>query len=130
MTVERASIKERHAANTDYLTGIGNRRAFEAAMRAAVRTVSESVPMTLLLFDLDEFKQVNDRLGHQAGDSLLAAFAKVVGQQLREPDLFWRLGGDEFAVLLRGCSLRDAEAVTAAIHHAIEGASSIRQVAG
>ncbi len=127
---ERRGLKERRAANTDFLTGIGSRRAFDATMRRVVPATEDGVPTALLLLDLDEFKKVNDRLGHQAGDTLLKTFAQVVRQQLRDPDMFWRLGGDEFAILLRGCDLHESESLKASLRQAIEMSSVIRKAAG
>ncbi|MDY0331100.1 MAG: diguanylate cyclase [Thiomonas sp.] len=91
----------RNLAYTDTLTGIPNRRHFLA--RAALelrRAQREGSPFALLALDIDRFKQINDRLGHQAGDAVIRCFAQTCMQQLRGPDLCGRLGGDEFAILL------------------------------
>ena len=89
------------AADLDPLTGIANRRAFDRAVRRA-----QSLPgatgttVTVLIVDIDKFKEVNDTLGHPAGDAALLALANALGAQLRDQDLLARLGGDEFAALL------------------------------
>ncbi|NWG44931.1 MAG: diguanylate cyclase [Alphaproteobacteria bacterium] len=91
-------------ARTDALTGLLNRHAFhdEVAQRLAQRA-EEPVPGAFLYIDLDHFKEVNDRLGHAAGDALLASFARRLADRIRPGDLAARLGGDEFAVWLEGC---------------------------
>ena len=126
ITLERAGLTERRAAYTDFLTGIGSRRAFEATMQAVLSAADRRVPTTLLLLDLDDFKKVNDRLGHHAGDELLQAFAAALRQQLSDPGLFWRIGGDEFAILLRGYKPLQAELMTEALRQTIATAPAIQ----
>lgn len=100
--INRASMEERREAYTDFLTGIGNRRAFETVMQDVISANREGMQDVLLLLDLDNFKEVNDRHGHEAGDELLRSFAKAVRQELADASRFWRLGGDEFAILISG----------------------------
>lgn len=90
-------------ATTDHLTGISNRRGFETLAEHAL-TVSKrlSRPATLLYFDLNHFKQLNDTEGHAAGDRALKTFAEGLLTVFRASDVIGRLGGDEFAVLLTG----------------------------
>ncbi|MES2039372.1 MAG: diguanylate cyclase [Pseudomonadota bacterium] len=88
-------------AYSDPLTGIPNRRCFTDELRhMAARATRENNKFTLLLIDLDHFKQINDTLGHDAGDALLKEAAKRMKLAVRESDRLARLGGDEFAVLL------------------------------
>jgi diguanylate cyclase (GGDEF)-like protein len=94
---ERAERQQRLAARTDLLTGIANRRAF---LEDAQRVLPSKRNATLLLFDLDRFKAVNDRFGHEVGDAVLVGFCAVAGETLPETALFGRLGGEEFACLL------------------------------
>ena len=93
-----------HLARTDDLTGLPNRRGFYARAGSLLADVgsdaSTSPSPTLLLLDLDHFKDVNDSLGHAAGDELLQIVAARLNDSLRDEDLLVRLGGDEFAVLL------------------------------
>ncbi|BCY12254.1 GGDEF domain-containing protein [Actinoplanes sp. L3-i22] len=100
----------RHQAHYDELTGLANRAHFREETTSALED-AETVPgsVALLLVDLDGFKAVNDTHGHQAGDLLLAGVAEKLRQSVRSGDLVARLGGDEFAVLLRHCTVRDAE---------------------
>ena len=88
-------------AVTDELTGLANRRRFLAQLDAEVaRSRRNGSPLAIVLSDLDDFKQVNDRSGHEAGDKALRAFADILREVVRDVDLPVRLGGEEFAVLL------------------------------
>lgn len=112
LTKERAESHQRHAATIDPLTEIPNRRGFsEQAERLLARTEQERGAVTLLLFDLDRFKTINDRYGHRTGDAVLILFAKSAAQSLRPLDLFGRIGGEEFVVLLPGVTTETAVAV-------------------
>jgi diguanylate cyclase (GGDEF)-like protein len=97
------------AADTDYLTGLLNRRAFDAEFqRQFDRARRSGLPLALASFDLDHFKQVNDRLGHAAGDRALCDFAALLQRELRGGDTLARIGGEEFAVVLFGVGVEDA----------------------
>ncbi|MEC8294189.1 MAG: GGDEF domain-containing protein [Pseudomonadota bacterium] len=85
-------------AATDSLTGLCNRRVFEEQLN---QLCSNGNPFSLMLMDLDHFKQVNDRLGHPGGDYVLQQVAAILQQELRQEDTIVRLGGDEFAIILR-----------------------------
>jgi diguanylate cyclase (GGDEF)-like protein len=88
-------------AVTDELTGLANRRRFLAQLDTEVaRSRRSGSPLALVLSDLDDFKQVNDRYGHEAGDKTLRAFADILRAAVRDIDLPVRLGGEEFAILL------------------------------
>ena len=100
------------AARSDRLTGLANRRAFEEHFERELARASRSgEPLTLLMADLDDFKQVNDQWGHAAGDELLADIAQVLRERLRETDTPARLGGDEFAILLPGTDTERANEI-------------------
>jgi len=91
----------RQQALTDNLTGVGNRPAFEGALRRAIEQSRRTeLSLGLLLLDLDNFKQLNDRQGHLAGDAVLADFAALLQQSIRATDAAFRIGGDEFVVIL------------------------------
>jgi diguanylate cyclase (GGDEF)-like protein len=104
---ERAVTAHKNAASMDPLTGMFNRRGFaEATSRVIEREAHAGRPVTVLIFDIDHFKGINDRFGHPAGDEILKLFATVVVNTLRFTDLSGRIGGEEFAALLP-CSLED-----------------------
>ncbi|WP_171056141.1 GGDEF domain-containing protein [Paenibacillus sinopodophylli] len=88
-------------ANYDDLTGVLNRRTFEEISRRMIaQHAAKREPLSLVLFDIDHFKQINDTYGHHIGDSALQQLAKHIGSLLRKEDSFSRYGGDEFAILL------------------------------
>jgi diguanylate cyclase (GGDEF)-like protein len=93
-----ASCGRGQASLHDPLTGLGNRRLFQAALAAAL--AKPGAPASLLMLDLDRFKQVNDTLGHPVGDALLRLVGQRLRSCLRQDDVVVRLGGDEFAILL------------------------------
>lgn len=96
-------------ATTDTLTGIANRRAFLEHAEHIFKTCQRyQTNMTLLMLDLDLFKNINDKYGHLGGDQVLSRFAETVKIELRESDLFGRLGGEEFCVLLQQASQHEA----------------------
>ena len=100
---ERKRLEEhlRHLADHDPLTGLRNRRLFEHDLKLQVaRSQRYGEIAGLMVIDLDEFKSINDRHGHKAGDDTLKAVSRALTRRLRETDLVARLGGDEFAVLL------------------------------
>ena len=101
-------------ATSDDLTGLSNRRGFNMLARHAL-AICERIegPATLILFDLDGFKPLNDSLGHAAGDAALASFAADLLATYRESDVVARLGGDEFCVLLSGATADAAPATLA-----------------
>ena len=105
MALEHEAIQREmlRTARTDPLTGLLNRRAFrEEVMRHTDRTDRESLPSTVMYVDLDHFKSVNDRMGHEVGDQVLVRLAVILRETFRPADLIARLGGDEFAVWMGG----------------------------
>jgi diguanylate cyclase (GGDEF)-like protein len=105
--VARRDASDAHReANTDPLTDLENRRSFMRNLAIVrERSISEEVSNVLLSIDLDQFKQVNDVGGHEAGDDLLRKVASVLSQNLRGRDVVARIGGDEFAIVLNNCPL-------------------------
>jgi diguanylate cyclase (GGDEF)-like protein len=117
---ERAVTAHRTAASTDPLTGMLNRRGFsEACARVIEREAKAGRPVTVMIFDIDHFKSINDRFGHPAGDEMLRLFSTVVVSNLRISDLSGRIGGEEFAALLP-CALEEGVLVAERVREAFE----------
>jgi two-component system cell cycle response regulator len=114
LTVDRAIEKKRlrdsnfrllreleTLSRTDALTGLSNRRSFDEALpREESRAKRYAFPLSLVMFDIDHFKKVNDKYGHPGGDEVLRGFGRLVAEQFRDSDLVFRYGGEEFAALL------------------------------
>ncbi|MEO0003350.1 MAG: hypothetical protein RLZZ22_1042, partial [Pseudomonadota bacterium] len=116
----QANSKLQTLAHTDPLTGISNRRQFDLiAEREVARARRQRESICVLMLDVDFFKRVNDRYGHDAGDRVLCALASTARRMLREPDLLARFGGEEFIVLLPetgpGDAMRLAERMRLAV---------------
>lgn len=102
--------------STDYLTGLANRsKLTEIFCRERAHAQRNQWPLALVYLDIDHFKQINDRFGHEAGDMALRHFASVLSQRLRTTDLLCRLGGEEFAALLPNTSAAQAAAIAEAL---------------
>lgn len=127
-----------HQARTDVLTGLLNRRAMDERIETELARIERlDRPLSLLLIDLDEFKQVNDTLGHAVGDDLLRATADTMRRVARAADEAGRLGGDEFALLLPGTPRAGAETVAlrlrdelSALDHAVSASVGIATIDG
>lgn len=122
-TLRHAFEREQLASRTDSLTGAFNRRYFFELLEyefSASRRYSR--PLTLVMFDIDRFKQINDTYGHLTGDEVLKKIVSVVKSQLRETDVLSRYGGDEFVILLSSSNEQDALAVLERIRHALSTA--------
>jgi diguanylate cyclase (GGDEF)-like protein len=121
MLWERSEAKHKAIALIDPLTGMANRRAFmERAQRLFERSGGADAPISLLAFDLDRFKRVNDAFGHPTGDEVLRIFADVLAKALRPADVAARIGGEEFAAALPDCGVEAALAMARRICHAFQ----------
>lgn len=101
MVIERDEKRHFHAARRDSLTGLYNRGAFfDLGEASLARGTARAMPYSVVLLDLDGFKQINDRHGHAAGDAILQSFARTCREHLRKHDIIGRVGGEEFALIL------------------------------
>lgn len=108
-------------ARTDHLTGVLNRRAFMERMEQEVqRSLRENTPFALIMADIDYFKRINDRYGHQAGDLVLQKFADRLTESSRPYDVVARYGGEEFVICLLGADGFQAESFTERIRQKVE----------
>jgi diguanylate cyclase (GGDEF)-like protein len=105
---------------TDQLTGCLNRRALDQELRTALeRSRRNGMPLSLIAFDIDHFKSVNDRFGHPVGDQVLTRVAGCVQERLRSTDAIYRIGGEEFLLLLFDCPERNARRLAEQLRAAI-----------
>ncbi len=125
ITERKASeAKLRELATTDGLTGLYNRRQFmELVEQEFARSVRYEHPLALLMLDIDHFKKINDKFGHDCGDQVLQSFAKTSILALRNTDVLGRLGGEEFGVFLPETNIEDAREVAERLRLSIEHAS-------
>jgi diguanylate cyclase (GGDEF)-like protein len=123
-SLHRALEHQRHLAAVDSLTGALNRRAFEiSAERERLRAARHGTALTLAYLDVDHFKTANDRMGHHAGDRVLAEVARAVTGAVRGTDIFARVGGDEFVLLLPETDAREAMTVVQRVRTAAADAA-------
>ena len=112
-------------ANTDARTGLQNSRSFDLALEEALTTRTSSESVAVLMIDIDQFKDFNDRHGHPAGDEVLRTFAGVLRSCMREDDVAARYGGEEFAVLLPGATAGVAKAIAERIRSRTESTTIV-----
>jgi diguanylate cyclase (GGDEF)-like protein len=121
--IESLDERERellHMASHDPLTGLPNRNMLDRALTVSVTEAARGNVSTLMYLDLDQFKIVNDTLGHSSGDRLLVTLTRLMQSVLRSQDLLARLGGDEFAALLPGLNVDDAMQVAERIRQIVD----------
>jgi len=118
--LRREGETARRQARLDPLTGLLNRRAFDDDLAGAIeRSRVSGDPLSVLVGDIDDFKDFNDRFGHLEGDGVLRAIAQALAGAVRRPDVAYRWGGDEFAVILPQADLAGAELVAQRIESAV-----------
>ena len=122
-----ANVQRLHElATTDSLTGLYNRRHFfEASQHIIAISQRDKKELSLLMVDIDYFKNVNDTYGHQAGDAVLVSLSKEIRGLIRESDMVARLGGEEFAILLHNTSMQGAKVIAEKVRAVIESKKNI-----
>ncbi len=119
LRLHRMEERMRYLANYDTLTGLLGRRAFLQRAEERLTTSSPETPFALILLDLDNFKQINDRHGHAAGDAVLSHFGGLLRDLLPPEGLAGRMGGEEFALLLPRCDAPCARKFSARLHRSL-----------
>jgi diguanylate cyclase (GGDEF)-like protein len=108
-------------SNTDALTSLKNRRYFDKILEAEVhKAKSKNIPLSLIMFDIDRFKNINDTYGHQVGDEALRGLAKTVSAHIRQSDVLARYGGEEFAVIASWTNIDAAKILAEKLRKTIE----------
>ncbi|MEA1974592.1 MAG: PAS domain S-box protein, partial [Bacillota bacterium] len=114
---------------TDNLTGIYNRRKFHHTIEAEIKRHDRyNIPLSLVMFDIDKFKNINDTFGHLVGDKILIEVSSLVYNNIRENDYFFRWGGDEFIILLPHTTLAHAEIFTKKMEQIIENSTFTKNI--
>lgn len=109
--------REQHLARIDELTGVNNRRSLVEFMEQEFKVAMRyRVPLSVVMFDIDDFKQINDTFGHSVGDQVLQSLTQVVRAKLRSADVIGRYGGDEFVILCPHTSAQEALPIADRIH--------------
>ena len=122
LTIGGYQKKLEEMATTDNLTGTTNRQVFDLVINQALRTTRRrKEPLSAIMFDIDNFKDVNDKYGHPAGDSVLKIFVDTVCSGIRDTDTICRWGGDEFLLLLPDCDLDQGTKIAEKIRKKVEG---------
>lgn len=108
--LQAANVELKFLASVDVLTNVRNRRSFfELSEQCYELARRNSKPLSIMMFDLDKFKDINDKYGHSVGDEVLKSFAQAVATLVRKSDVFARVGGEEFAIILPETSVENAQ---------------------
>lgn len=119
--LKRVNVILENQATTDSLTGIYNRRKFLELLQAQIQEAKRyGMPLALIFFDIDHFKQVNDTYGHAAGDTVLQELTRIVTGLIRQTDIFARFGGEEFVILVHNNDVRTGRELAEKIRSSVE----------
>ena len=113
----------RRIADVDVLTGVASRRAFMIAAERGLEPSAGSTPLSVIAIDIDHFKQINDRYGHNAGDKVLGVIGEELRLECRTGDVVGRLGGEEFAILLPNTTLDSAAEIAERLRRRVSAAA-------
>ncbi len=131
VAVNRFHSRLEWMATRDSLTGLVNRGVFDASLERETKLLKrDPTPFSLILFDIDHFKRINDGLGHLNGDRILQAVANVTSHSVRDSDLLCRWGGEEFVILVSDCDVDSAMARAETIRTSIEESAEIHRIGG
>ena len=123
-SIERYHRKIKHVATTDRLTGVANRLVFDIVIEQALKiSLRRKESLSIILLDIDYFKQINDTYGHLCGDKVIKSIANIITQHVRTSDLVCRWGGEEFLVLLPNCNTNQAFGIADKLNFHIEQTS-------
>ncbi len=115
-----------HLSITDTLTGIGNRRSFHQKIKEEIqRSKRYEHNLSIIMFDIDHFKKVNDTHGHNVGDEVLKEYSKLISSHIRDCDVFCRIGGEEFIVLLPHVTLSEARIIAEKLRVEVESCKKV-----
>jgi len=120
--LRQLNLELQHLASIDSLTGIYNRRYFIKSLKEACLTMNEEASLTLLLFDIDKFKTINDNFGHVVGDYIIKEIAKVVAEKIPTEAVFARIGGEEFCIYLHNLTVKQANALSKKVQACVSDA--------
>lgn len=123
ISLKKKTLELEHLSNTDALTGVHNRRFFSERIEDEIkRTKRYDKKLSLLMLDLDHFKNINDQYGHNTGDKVLTIVSKILKHSLRSIDVVTRYGGEEFSIMLPETDIQSATVVAEKLRHIIEEA--------
>jgi len=128
--LEKKIIEIESISNIDPLTKVANRKYFESELHKEITRANRyHHPLTLAMFDLDDFKEINDKYGHKVGDGILCSIAELVINNIRDMDLFARWGGDEFVIIFPELSKKQAHQTSEKLRAIISGHQTTANVA-
>ncbi len=128
LTISSFQRRLEKMATIDKLTGVYNRQAFDIIIRQILKDIQRTeANLSVILFDIDHFKRVNDTHGHLAGDAVLQHIVTLTRRVLRDSDILCRWGGEEFLILLKDCGLDDAYAISEKIRETVRDTPAVYQ---